>query len=211
MHFYLAEFSTLMLVFSFAVISPGADFLMVVRQSLMHGRKNAVVTSMGIGTALLVHVSYTILGLGLIIAHSIVLFNLIKWAGVVYLIYVGFKALFARGINVASSSGGQKTTVQSLRKAFMLGFAVNVLNPKAVFFFLSIFSTLVAATTPLGVQFGYGMGMSLILILWFTLVSVFMTTPSIRIIFSRASKWIDRVSGVVFIVFGIRLMFQKAS
>lgn len=211
MHSYWVEFATLMLVFSFAIISPGADLAMVMRQSIVYGRANSIATSFGIGMALLCHVAYTVLGLGLIIAHSIFLFNLIKWVGVVYLIYIGVKALRAKGTTIAFAENGRGEIKQSLGKAFMLGFAVNMLNPKAVFFFLSIFSTLVAATTPLSVQFSYGIGMSVALIMWFVIVSLFMTTPVMRNVFSRASKWIDRISGVVFIALGIRLMFEKAS
>ncbi|MHC5306061.1 LysE family transporter [Bartonella sp. LJL80] len=212
MHYYFAEWATLMAIFLIAAITPGADLAMVLRQSLVHGRKNAIVTSFGIGSALLFHVSYTILGLGLIISKSIFLFNVVKWLGVAYLFYIGFRALTSGGSTATiAESGAVKPLPQSLKKAFLLGFVVNVLNPKAVFFFLSIFSTLVAATTPMSVKFGYGLSMSFLLIIWFTLVSVFMTAPLVRAAFYKASKWIDRVSGAVFIALGVRLMFQKAS
>jgi threonine/homoserine/homoserine lactone efflux protein len=96
-------------------------------------------------------------------------------------------------------------------KAFGLGFAANALNPKAVFFFLSIFSTVVSAHTPIAVKFGYGLVMAGSLILWFVGVSLFMTTPKMRAAFSRASQWIDRVSGLVFIALGLKLATEKAS
>ena len=99
---------------------------------------------------------------------------------------------------------------QSVPKAFGLGFLANVLNPKAVFFFLSIFSTVVSAHTPMMVKFGYGLVMAAALILWFVGVSLFMTTPRMRAAFSRASQWIDRISGVVFIVLGIKLATERA-
>ena len=70
---YLLELASLMAIFSFAIVSPGADLAMVMRQSLVHGRRAAIVTSFGIGTSLMFHVTYTILGLGLIIAGVLVL------------------------------------------------------------------------------------------------------------------------------------------
>lgn len=213
MHAYMIELISLMAIFSFAIISPGADLAMVMRQALVHGRRQAIITSFGIGAALMFHVSYTILGLGLIISQSVYLFNIVKWLGVAYLVYIGIKALKAgrTEITVSAEVQGEAAKAQSALKAFTLGFAANALNPKAVFFFLSIFSTIVSAHTPMAIKFGYGTVMASCLILWFVGVSAFMTTPRMRAAFSRASKWIDRTSGVVFIALGIKLATEKAA
>lgn len=209
---YFVEWSTLMAVFAIAAITPGADFALILRQSLVHGREAAFATAFGIGAALLFHVSYTILGLGLLISKSLILFNVVKWLGVLYLLYIGIKSITSRGIaGEKNENGKSRKTRQSLKKAFFAGFTVNALNPKAVFFFLSIFSTFVAPVTPIAVKFCYGLSMSALLIGWFVLVGIFMTTPAIRSLYQRAAKWIDRLCGAVFIAFSIRLMFQKAS
>jgi len=206
------EIATFAVISTLAAVAPGADLAMILRQSIVYGRRNAIVSAFGIGTALMVHTTYTVLGLGLIISQSIVFFNIIKWCGVAYLLYIGFKSLMAKGTTIALSDVKQNNAnSQQLKRAFMLGFAVNVLNPKAVFFFLSIFSTLVAVTTPVEIKYAYGLLMAVIVVVWFVCVSLFMTAPVMRRIFSRASKWVDRLSGVVFIGLGIRLMFQKAS
>ena len=210
---YLIELASLMAIFAFAIVSPGADLAMVMRQSLVHGRRQAIITSFGIGTSLMFHVSYTILGLGLIISQSIYLFNIVKWCGVAYLVYIGVKALRAGQTEIAveAGEGADAGRAQSALKAFGLGFAANALNPKAVFFFLSIFSTVVSAHTPIMIKFGYGLVMASALILWFIGVSLFMTTPRMRAAFTRASKWIDRASGMVFIALGVKLATEKAA
>ncbi len=212
MHPYLIELASLMAIFFFAIVSPGADLAMVIRQSLVHGRRAAIVTSFGIGASLMFHVSYTILGLGLIISQSIYLFNIVKWCGVAYLVYIGIKALRAGRTELAMEPADAAETRerQSAARAFGLGFLANALNPKAVFFFLSIFSTVVHAHTPVTVKFGYGLVMATCLIAWFVGVSLFMTTPRMRAAFSRMSQWIDRASGVVFIALGIKLATEKA-
>lgn len=213
MHPYLLELASLMAIFAFVIVSPGADLAMVMRQSLTHGRRPAIITSFGIGTALLFHVTYTILGLGLIISQSIFLFNIIKWCGVAYLVYIGIKSLMAGKMDLsadATQDAVSRKKEQSGWKAFMLGFAANALNPKPVFFFLSIFSTVVGVHTPIAVKFGYGVMMASCLIGWFIAVSLFMTTPKMRMAFSRASQWIDRASGVVFILLGLKLATEKA-
>lgn len=209
---YFFELASLMAIFAFAIVSPGADLAMVMRQSIVHGRRPAIITSFGIGTSLMFHVTYTILGLGLIISQSIYLFNIVKWCGVAYLIYIGIKALRAgqTEIRVDHTEGSGSAKDQSAAKAFGLGFAANALNPKPVFFFLSIFSTVVHAHTPMMIKFGYGLVMAICLIAWFVGVSMFMTTPRMRAAFTRASKWIDRASGVVFIALGLKLATEKA-
>ncbi|MDX3927597.1 MAG: LysE family transporter [Shinella sp.] len=209
---YLFELASLMAIFSFAIVSPGADLAMVMRQSIVHGRRPAIITSFGVGAALMFHVSYTILGLGLIISQSIYLFNIVKWCGVAYLIYIGIKALRSgkADLDIDAARGLAIRQSQPVLKSFLLGFAANALNPKPVFFFLSIFSTVVSAHTPMMVKFGYGLVMASCLILWFIGVSLFMTTPRMRAAFAKTSRWIDRVSGAVFIVLGIKLATEKA-
>lgn len=213
MHVYLIELASLMAIFALALVSPGADMAMVIRQSLLHGRREAIITSFGIGAAMMMHLSYTIFGLGLIISKSILLFNLVKWCGVAYLVHIGIKALLASRHTTAIKA--QVATVAEVRqqtalKAFSLGFAANALNPKAVFFFLSIFSTIVSMHTPALIKFSYGLVMAVCVITWFIGVSLFMTTPRMQVIFSRASRWVDRVSGVVFIGLGLKLATEKA-
>lgn len=211
MHAYLLELASLMAVFSFAIVAPGADTAMVMRQAMVHGRRAAILTSVGIGTSLMFHVTYTILGLGIIISQSLLLFGIIKWVGAAYLIYMGVMSLRAGKTELEPSAGETDAPRQSAFRAFGLGFLANALNPKPVLFFLSIFSALVSASTPGMVKFGYGLVMATCLISWFVGVSFFMTTPRMRAVFSRMSKWINRASGLVFIAFGLKLAAAKAN
>jgi RhtB (resistance to homoserine/threonine) family protein len=216
-HQYLIELASLMAIFSFGIVAPGADTAMVMRQAIVHGRKAAILTSFGIGTSLMFHVTYTILGLGLIISQSILLFNVIKWAGVAYLIYIGIQSFRAGNADLgapeqesAADAEAEPGSRQSAIKGFALGFMANALNPKPVFFFLSIFSTVVSVQTPALVKFGYGLVMASCLIAWFVCMSFALTIPRMRAAFQRASKWINRASGAVFIAFGLKLATEKA-
>jgi RhtB (resistance to homoserine/threonine) family protein len=209
---YLIEIASLMAIFAFVIVSPGADLAMVIRQSAMQGRRAAILTSFGIGTSLMFHMTYTILGLGLIISQSILLFSIVKWLGVAYLIFIGIMSLRAgrTDIDALVANGTADRQPQSPVRAFLLGFLANALNPKPVFFFLSVFSSVVSHQTPDAVKFVYGLVMAGALIAWFVGVSLFLTTPRMRAAFSRMSRWIDRVSGVVFIGFGLKLATEKA-
>lgn len=211
---YVYEFLGLMAVFSVLVVSPGADFLLVVRQSLVHGRRAAIVTSFGIGASLLFHIGYTILGIGIIVAQSLFLFGMLKWAGAAYLIYLGWKSLRAGAFDMPDEKAASHITpampVSALR-CFLIGFATNALNPKPVLFFLSLFTALVSHDTPASIQAVYGLLMAATLILWFVGVSTFFTVASVRARFVAWGRWFNRVTGVIFIGLGLRLATQQAN
>lgn len=201
----LPEFLTIVVVHLLAVASPGPDFAMVLRQSIVHGRRPAIYTSLGIGAAILVHVCYCLLGLGLVISRSLLLFNLLKLVGAVYLLYVGWHSLRARPADAAVLEAAREAGQPSAAQALRIGFLTNLLNPKATLFFLSLFSLVIKPQTPVWVQFGYGIYMALATGLWFSALSLLLTRPQVRGFFSRFGHWAERGMGAVLIVLGIKL------
>lgn len=210
MNGYLAEFLGLMAVFSVIIVAPGADFALVIRQCIVHGRKTALVTSFGIGMSLLFHISYTILGIGLIVSKSLLLFSLLKWAGAAYLIWLGIMSWRDSGYRLDNEDIPPDSAKISAPKAFAMGFITNALNPKPVLFFLSLFSALVSPQTPAPVQFSYGFGMAAALILWFVVVSYFFTSRPVRERFLKYSSTFNRLTGALFIGLGLRLALVQA-
>ncbi|WP_127090936.1 LysE family translocator [Aquabacter cavernae] len=207
---HLAEFLTLMAVFGLAAVTPGPDFAMVVRQSVAQGRRAGLFTSLGVGSAILFHAAYTIAGLGLVVAHSLLAFNILKWAGAAYLIYVGVRTWRAPPPDLdAMVADGPRRGVAGDFGSFTLGFLTNVLNPKAVLFFLSIFTTLVSPTTPLALQAGYGVAMGGLLALWFSLVALAFTGGAARAMLARLGRTFNRLTGGALILLGLRLAFQR--
>lgn len=207
---HLAEYLTLMAVFTVAAVAPGPDFAMVVRQSVVFGRRAGLLTSLGIGSALLLHASYTLAGLGFLVAHSLVAFTVLKWAGCAYLVYVGVKTWAAPTPAMEGEASVATAGAMSDRRAFALGFLTNALNPKAMLFFLSLFSTLVSAKTSLAVQGFYALSMAALLLCWFTLVTLFFTGRAVREALSRFGRWFNRVTGALLICLGIRIALQRA-
>src|SRR5947207_4522234 len=94
--FVAPEFLALFGVFVLAAIAPGADFASVVRESISFGRRAGIVCAIGVGSAIMVHVAYTVTGVGLIIAQSVVAFTIVKWCGAAYLVYLGVRSITAR-------------------------------------------------------------------------------------------------------------------
>ena len=193
-----------------AVMSPGPDFAIVMRQSLVFGKRFAIITSLGIGLAIFVHVAYAVLGIGLIIQSTEWLFKLIQLAGASYLIYIGYGALRAKAesSSAAKASGEVAKKVMTDGKAFRQGFVTNVLNPKATLFFLSLFSTLVDATTPLSIQSFYGVWMAVVTAAWFIFLSYILTSKKVRGFFNQFGHWIDRVLGTFLIALALFLLWS---
>ncbi|MCX7352786.1 MAG: LysE family transporter [Proteobacteria bacterium] len=77
-------------------MSPGPDFAVVVRNSLIYSRKTAVLTAVGVSLGILVHLTYILLGLGVVIAKTAWLFCAFKYLGTAYLMYIGIKGLLAK-------------------------------------------------------------------------------------------------------------------
>lgn len=210
MTIYLTEFFGLMAVFSVLIVAPGADFALVLRQCVVHGRKTAMITSVGIGASLLFHIGYTILGIGLIVSQSLFLFSLLKWAGAGYLVYLGIKTWREPAFELKHDEGDDKAETLSSVKAFSMGFITNALNPKPVLFFLSLFSVLVSPQTPALIQFSYGLGMASALIAWFVAVSFVFTSRSVRTQFLKMGGVLNKVTGALFVGLGVRLALIEA-
>ena len=205
MHDYWLEFSKVALAHLLAVASPGPDFAIVVKQSLTHGRRTAIWTSVGVGTAILLHVTYSLLGLGLLIRGSVLWFNVVKIAGALYIAWLGVQALRTKPHEATATNRGAAPVLPKPHGAFATGFLTNALNPKATLFFISLFVLVVSPQTPKRIQAGYGIWMSLATMAWFSFVSVVFTREDVRSRFLRHGHWIDRALGVVFLAFALSL------
>ncbi|MFK8329693.1 LysE family translocator [Pseudomonas sp. BJa5] len=206
---YWAEFLTVALIHLLAVASPGPDFAVVVRESVTHGRRAGTWTAFGVGTAIFLHVGYSLLGIGLIVSQSIMLFNALKWLAAAYLLYIGYKALRARPAAPGSENVADSTVERTPRAAFVAGFMTNGLNPKATLFFLSLFTVVINPHTPLAIQAGYGIYLALATGLWFCLVAMLFSQQRVRAAFARMGHWFDRTMGAVLIALGVKIAFTE--
>lgn len=203
------EFMTVALVHLLAVASPGPDFAVVVRESVAQGRRAGSWTALGVGCGIFVHVAYSLLGIGLIVSQSIVLFNLFKWLAAAYLVYLGWRALRARPMSLEAIDGTNAPVARSAWRAFVIGFVTYGLNPKATLFFLSLFTVVISPDTPLLVQAGYGLYLAGATALWFLLVAWLFSRGRVRAGFARMGHWFDRLTGAVLIGLGARLALSE--
>ncbi|MCF4996694.1 LysE family translocator [Pseudomonas syringae] len=207
---YLGEFLALATIHFLAVVAPGPDFAVTIRQSVRFGRLVGICTALGIGTGISVHVLYTLLGVGALMHTTPWLLTVAKVVGGAYILYLGVSLIRSKP---KSALEGEKNpddvaVEQSLFKAFSTGFFTNATNPKATLFFLAIFTTIVSATTPLKIQALYGLWMCAVNALWFVIVALFFSSSKVRALFMRMGHWFERSMGVILILFAGRLMLS---
>jgi threonine/homoserine/homoserine lactone efflux protein len=181
-----------------ALVSPGPDFALIVRQSLTRGRGAALRTNGGIVCALMLHTAAALLGLGLLLRAYPAAFTAAKAVGAAYLAWIGVQALRHPGHPVDGAPGAAAPAGSG---AWTTGFLTNVTNPKVVLFLAAIFTTVVNPATPRWVQAGYGLWMAGVTFGWFAVVALGFTREPVRRAFLRLGPWIDRTMGVVLLAF----------
>lgn len=207
----MQEFLIVAGVHLLAVMSPGPDFVMMLRNSLIYSRKSALFSAIGLGLGILVHVTYSLLGIAIIISQSLLLFNIIKYIGAAYLIYIGIQSLRSKKAHqdIVITKNHKENDITPLH-AVKLGFLTNALNPKATLFFLALFTQVISPSTPLIIKVAYGIEMSLVTALWFSVVAVFMTQPIVRKRFVGVKHYIERFFGVILIGLGIKVALSSS-
>ena len=187
-----------------AVISPGADFALVSRNSYLYGRKQGIYTAYGIACAVWIHISYSVLGLSFLKHYIPNLLHIIQYIGALYLMYIGYKTFTQQQISDHATH-----TLLHPRQAFIQGFLGNSLNPKTTLFVMSIFAQLLRGNNGLMHLIGYGIFISASQLLWFLLISLFCSTPVIRNKILRKQVSINRVIGTVLATLGLCLFLTN--
>ena len=217
------------LVALLAVMTPGPDFAIVTRASLAGGRRAGVLATLGIGTGLLVHASAAAAGLSVVIATSAAAFTVVKLIGAVYLLVLGVLALrgalrrrrdpdpdaaaAVEALATPSTPGTPRTgrrSFRTARAAYTQGLLTNVLNPKAVLFFLSLMPQFIPAG---GSVVAWTMLLTAILIAaalsWFALVAVLVVQLRGVLTRPRVARTVEGTTGAVFIGLAGRLALER--
>jgi threonine/homoserine/homoserine lactone efflux protein len=189
-------------------LTPGNDMMYVIARSSGQGVKAGVVSALGIGAGCIVHIFAAVIGLSAIIAKSALAFDIIKYAGAAYLVYLGVKSLLSK----KKSLTVQKVDALSYKKIFWQGAITNVLNPKVALFFLAFLPQFI------NVQQHNTAMQILFLGAWFdvvgTLVNIF-----VALLFGKLGAWLsrspgfvqwqERITGVLLIGLGIKVALSS--
>ncbi|RIW26870.1 LysE family translocator [Bacillus salacetis] len=190
------------------ILLPGPDTAIITRNTLSGGSPNGMKTLYGTICALIIHTLAAVAGLSAVIVKSAFLFSVFKYAGALYLIYLGIKSLWAIKHNTFENALSH--TKFKNKSYFKQGFLTNILNPKVAVFFLTFLPQFVnKGSDPLMPFILMGATYALLTSAWFMLylflinqISTFMKKPG-------TTKVIEGMTGLVLIVFGIRLALEK--
>lgn len=189
-------------IFIPALMLPGPDFVAVVRSSMTRGRAAGLLTTLGVSCGLGLYASLSLLGLSAVLLEYQWLAWVVRVAGACYLIWLGIRLLRARPQSLEVPADGGRPKGNPL----VFGFLVTLTNPKAIVLFSSVFATAVTATTP-----GWVMVLMIALVVasslvWYAIVSLFMSSGPVIRRFGRAQHWIERAAGVCFVAIGGRIL-----
>jgi RhtB (resistance to homoserine/threonine) family protein len=189
-----------------AALSPGPDFVVVTKNSLGLGRKHGIVTALGVASALIVHIAYTILGFTVILEKYPSIFNIIKLVGAAYLLWIGYKGLRSKAqLENSDDTHIEQKLQPSVGQGFREGFLCNLLNPKAPLFFLSVFSQFLGHDTPDWMRWVYGGETILAIGLWFVLLAILISNNYFRKLYQQYMHWFDRGLGLILIIFAVTI------
>lgn len=195
-----------------AALSPGPDFVVVMKNSLGIGRKYGIATALGIASALIVHITYTILGFTIILEKSPVIFNVIKIIGAAYLLWLGWQGIRSKAQSESLQDIGIQRLLQpSTILGFREGFLCNVLNPKSALFFLSVFSQFIGNNTPNWIRWIYGGEIILAVGLWFILLAILISNNYFKKMYQQYMHWFDRGLGIILIIFAVTIGITTVS
>ena len=184
------------------MLSPGPDMVLVLRNTFVGGRRAGLQTSMGILSGNLVHITYCVLGIGVLISQSILAFSALKYAAAAYLIYLGIMS-FRSGDKRPDTSDVESR--RHNRRWFVQGFVNNLLNPKGTLFYLGVFTTVITPDTSASVMLLLIVSMMLVSASFWLFFVYTLDRPTIREFVERSQQTVNRICGVVLLLLGVRV------
>lgn len=213
---------TLAVIHSVALISPGPDFAIMVKIATQQSRSTAIAAAVGISIAILAHTILSLTGVSLLIKSSHTLYLLVQIVGASYLAWMGFGALCA-GLAIlakrkASASTNAGTNVDALsadvegtasiagglggamsqKQGFLTGLYTNLLNPKALVFFLTLFSALITPSVTTCTKIASAVLLLSLSLAWFGFLAVMLSKAQVQLKLQRLTPIIDAIIGVIF-------------
>lgn len=202
----IINFETFLLTAILLNITPGNDTIFILSRSIAQGRKAGIVSALGIGTGTLIHTLLAAFGLSIIIAESILLFNIIKYAGAAYIIYIGLKMLFGKSQLSTVISASKKSA--NYLKVYRDGIITNVLNPKVALFFIAFLPQFIDPALKNTVWPFLTLGFTFITMgtIWCLILAIFASVFFIRLKENnKISGYINKFCGITLVILGIKV------
>ncbi|EOV0146404.1 LysE family translocator [Vibrio vulnificus] len=204
---------TLASVHFIALMSPGPDVALVVQNASRYGRQTGLFIALGLSVGILLHSLLSLTGVSYLVHQQPMLYALLQLLGGSYLLYLGIGALHSVLRHWHQPSANPPTsqrqwTLNNKRQAFLKGFATNILNPKALVFFVSLLSSLIPTSMSLSGKAIAVMILFMLSFLWFASLAWALSGSRMQQYLHKASIYIDGICGVLFCLISAGILYN---
>ena len=207
---HILNIEAFLIAITILTLTPGLDTALVIKNTSRSGSKDGYITSLGICSGLFVHATFSAIGISAILLQSAELFQIMKWIGACYLIWLGFNGIRAtfkgiKGVQIGEPNSQQFNSKRSLRE----GFLSNVLNPKTAIFYLAFLPQFI---NPDYSPFTQSLSMAavhfIIAMIWQCSLAALINSAKKMVESSSILTWMEGITGSVLIVLGIKLIMD---
>ena len=192
-------------VCAMGAISPGPSLAVVLRNTISGGRTQGVMTGVGHGIGLGIYAFIAVMGLSSLVLANKQIFNLIQWAGALFLIWLAFNMITYRPSGISNDNKG------NWRRGFLEGFMIAFLNPKILVFMAAVFSQFINPDVSSAGRFIMAIMAGVIDTIWYVLVAAVLAgTPIINKLRDNAGL-VDRLIGMIMLILALFLIVKKLS
>lgn len=184
-------------------MTPGPSLAMVLKHTISGGRLNGMIVSLAHGLGVALYAVITVLGMAVIIKETPWLFNIIKYAGVAFLLWLAFKALTSKSVLADMQT---KPCKVSWHQSAWEGFSIAFLNPKLALFFLALFSQFIHADASTQQKTLMVATVGGIDTLWYCLIALILSQSSVLTKLRNNAHIVDKVTGIALITVAMRVM-----
>ncbi|SJL83083.1 LysE family translocator [Vibrio palustris] len=211
---YIHNFEAFIVAITILTLTPGLDTALVIRNTSRAGLKDGCVTSFGICSGLFVHAMCSAIGVSAILAQSAYWFQVVKWVGAAYLIWLGFKSLktlFSHQVDTMQVDSVHTSHHNfNVRRSLQEGFLSNVLNPKTAVFYLAFLPQFINPQHSAVLQSLFMAGLHfLIAMIWQCSVSGLLNKAKHLLKSVKFTRWMEGTTGSVLIALGVKLMIES--
>ncbi len=198
------EFASFALLILLGCMSPGPDWIVVVKHSLV-SRRSGVLSAIGVAAGITAHMTYCLVGIGLLIQNSPTAYLMIRTIGGGYLCFMGIRGVSAS----VTCDPEQQSSVPEVTPwmAFRDGLITNLFNPKATVFFLGLVSVMIEPGEPVWIQLLYGATAVTVTCAWFTLLALLFSAGMLGQRLVTLQPYIQRLFGGALIALGAYIIF----
>lgn len=196
-------------LWTLAVLTPGPNFLVTVRLAGGRSRAAGLQGVAGIGVGTLAWAGAGCLGVQALFTAAPWAYAALKLGGGAYLLLTGARLLLARGGDGAGADALPDGARAAGAGPFWAGLATNLANPKSALFMAGIFAAAMPPQPPPGLALGAMAVMAGISVCWYGLVACLLSTRALLGAYRRGRRWVDRVAGACFVLFGARLLISR--